>query len=113
MASESEVLFSGGDEGRQKERGSSVPMAAESERQQRVGRGREGLFLHFSSVGWTSDRDCKRVNSPEQWCGWGGGVFRARLLSGEEDCYCYLAWAIMWSSETVVGGSQRRHVAEE
>ena len=35
MASESEVLFSGGDEGRQKERGSSVPMAAESERQQR------------------------------------------------------------------------------
>ena len=32
MASGSEVLFSGGDEGRQKERGSSVPMATESER---------------------------------------------------------------------------------
>ena len=32
MASGSEVLFSCGDEGRQKERGSSGPMAAESER---------------------------------------------------------------------------------
>ena len=32
-----------------------------------------------------------------------GRVFGARVLSGEEDCYCYLAWAIMWSSETIWG----------